>query len=72
MTNEMFTEVKKIARILDSAAARSSNPASPKQVFFLAKLMEEAGEDGSDWLLNSSSQLSGKEASSFIDSYLNK
>lgn len=71
MTNEMFTEAKRIARILDRAAARAQFPASSKQVFFLAKLMAERNEDGSDWLLDTSRVLSGREASSLIDSYLN-
>ena len=71
MTNEQFAEAKRIARILDRAAARSEYPASSKQVFYLARLMAERGEDGSDWLLDTSRRLSGREASSLINSYLN-
>lgn len=71
MTNELYEKAKEIAKILDRAAARAQFPASSKQVFFLAKLMAERDEDGSDWLLDTSRRLSGREASSLIDSYLN-
>lgn len=71
MTTEAFTEAKRIARILDRAAARASYPASSKQCFFLARLMAEAGEDGDDILLDTNYALSGKEASSLIETFLN-
>ena len=66
---------KTIARQLDRAAARSSYPASPKQVWFLAGLIFKAGKDADDincGCLNTQASLSGREASQWIDFYLNE
>ncbi len=60
---------KSIARALDRAAGRSSYPASSKQCWFLASLILKAGEDGSDWLLDTNSALSKDKASSLISFY---
>lgn len=62
---------KSIARVLDRSAERAgSRAATSKQCWFLAGLMLKAGEDGSDYLLNTSLALTGREASSQIDFYL--
>lgn len=64
---------KSIARILDTAASRAGRAAaSSRQCWFLAALMLQAGEDGSDYLLDTSRALTIREASSMIDFYLGK
>jgi hypothetical protein len=63
---------KEIVKVLDRAAARSGNPASSKQTWFLAGLIAKAASaetDYRDWLLNTSLTLSKSEASSLIDTY---
>ena len=63
---------KSISRLLDRAAGRSAQPASPKQCWFLAGLIarsETAEIDYQDWLLDSRA-LSRCMASDLIDGYL--
>lgn len=76
MTN--YTQ-KDIAQILDRAAARAhsvnASPATPKQCWFLAKLMlEDANKFGLQSLeitpTNTSQVLTSKRASCLIDMYL--
>ncbi len=67
---EMLNQ-KEIASNLQTAANRASNPASSKQIWYLAKLMMDAGEDGLDYVLNGEI-LSVSNASSMIDYYLNR
>lgn len=64
---------KTIAKQLDRAAARSSYPASAKQIWFLASLIFQAGKDADDincGCLNSQAMLSGRDASQWINFYL--
>lgn len=66
---------KDLVKLLDRAAARASNPATSKQTWFLAGLIAKSASaevDYQDWLLGSSLTLSKWEASSLIDSYLEK
>lgn len=65
-----MTTQKELARILDRAAARSAQPATSKQCWFLAGLMAAEGEDGSDYLLGAFA-LSKSMASTLIDGALN-
>jgi hypothetical protein len=60
---------KDIARILDRAAAKSARPSTPKQNWFLAKLMCDMNDDGSEFLL-SGRALSKDLASSLIETSL--
>ncbi len=69
--NTKMLNQKEIASNLQTAANRSSNPASSKQIWFLAKLMMDANEDGLDYVLNGEI-LSVRQASSMIDYYLNR
>lgn len=64
-----MTDRKSIARILDRAAARSAHPASSKQVWFLAGLWAEQGNevDYQDYLLDTSAALSSADASAHIE-----
>lgn len=61
-------EQKQIARVLDRAASRTSNPASSKQVWFLAGLWAKAQNevDYNDFLLDTSATLSKSMASDLI------
>ncbi|BAQ84372.1 hypothetical protein [uncultured Mediterranean phage uvMED] len=71
----MSVTQKSICRILDTAASRCHSvdlePASTKQCWYLAKLMLEAGDDGSEILLNTSFLLTKKEGSKLIKFHLN-
>ena len=64
---------KTIASYLDTAATRAetvgANPASPKQCWYLAKLIVDAGGDGSEYL-QSSEVMTKRKASGLIDFYL--
>ena len=64
---------KTIASILDNAATRAetvgANPASSKQCWYLAKLIVDAGGDGSEYL-QSSEVMTKRKASGLIDFYL--
>jgi hypothetical protein len=64
-----MADQKKIAKVLDRAAARASNPASSKQTWFLAGLWAKANNevDYEDFLLDSSAQLSKADASFHIE-----
>ena len=67
------TTQKSIARILDRCAGRAGDrAATAKQCWYLAGLMLAAGEDGNDLLLDTSFPLTGREASSLIDTNLGK
>lgn len=73
MTDTEITQ-KSIARQLDRAAARARFPATAKQVWFLAGLIFKAGKDADDincGCLNSQATLCGRDASQWIDFYLN-
>lgn len=63
-----------IAQILDRCAERANfidrEPATQKQCWYLAKLMLEDGDDGSDFLLNTSTILTKHDASQRIDALL--
>lgn len=65
---------KIIAQTLDRCAARAhsvdAEPATSKQCWFLAGLILKAGEDGTDYSLNTSLVLTKTEASQLIDAYL--
>lgn len=65
---------KVLVGFLDRAAARADmidqRPASSKQTWFLAGLIVKAGEDGSDYMINTNLVLTCREASSLIDTYL--
>lgn len=65
---EEFTQ-KEVAQVLDRMAARSSNPATGKQCWFLAKLIVESG-DAATWIAGDSVVLSKSKASAEIDLYL--
>ena len=64
---------KTIASYLDAAATRAetvgANPASQKQCWYLAKLIVDAGGDGSEYL-QSSEVMTKRKASSLIGFYL--
>ena len=70
-----MTEQKSLAKQLDTCAARAysidSDPATPKQCWFLAGLILRAGESGDDFYTNSSLVLTKRKASNLIDIYKN-
>jgi hypothetical protein len=61
---------KTFSSILDTAACRAESvglePATSKQCWFLAKLLLADGDDGSDWVLDTSRILTKKQASTRI------
>jgi hypothetical protein len=72
-----MTDQKSIARTLDRAAARADmidrEPATGKQVWFLAGLIAKAGKDAGDidcGCLNTQAILTKRMASEFIAMYL--
>ncbi|WP_319413957.1 hypothetical protein [uncultured Cohaesibacter sp.] len=73
MTKEEFTAQKSLANTLDRCAARAdmvdASPATGKQCWYLAGLILKAGEDGSEYVLNTSFVLTKREASHLIDIY---
>tara|TARA_S200002703_G_scaffold137944_1_gene127998 strand:+ start:249 stop:470 length:222 start_codon:yes stop_codon:yes gene_type:complete len=60
-----------IAQILDRCAERANfidrEPATQKQCWYLAKLMLDAGDDGSELLLDTSAILTKQDASQRIE-----
>lgn len=69
-----MTTQKEIARALDRAAIRTEasgrEPATTKQIWFLAGLMAQKGEDGSEFLLNQNQLLTKADASALIETAL--
>lgn len=63
-----------IAQVLDRCAERANfidrDPATQKQCWYLAKLMLDAGDDGSELLLNTSAILTKQDASKRIEELL--
>ena len=74
MTRNDFQQQKTLASALDRCAARAetidSDPATGKQCWFLAGLILKAGEDGNDYVTNTSLVLTKRYASGLIDTYL--
>jgi len=77
MTDQSATDrmsQKTLAGFLDRAAARADmidrEPATPKQCWFLAGLILKAGEDGGEYIVNTSLVLTKRHASTLIDTYL--
>lgn len=65
---------KSIVRQLDRAAARAGSSATGKQVWYLASLMFQAGDDADQigcGCLDTNARLTGREASEWIDFYKN-
>lgn len=69
-----ISEQKLIASFLDRAADRADmidrEPATGKQCWYLAGLMAKAGEDGGEFITNTSAILTKKRASALIQQYL--
>jgi hypothetical protein len=65
---------QQIAQILDRCAERANfidrEPATPKQCWFLAKLMMDDGDDGSELLLDTSAILTKRDASRRIEALM--
>ena len=63
-----------IAQILDRCAERANfidrEPATQKQCWYLAKLMLDAGDEGSEFVLNTSAILTKQDASKRIEALL--
>lgn len=75
MTPTEYQTQKNLARTLDRCADRAESidrdPATAKQCWFLAGLILKAGEDGDEFLLDTSFVLTKRRASQMIDAYLN-
>ena len=77
--NETTTKTmnhKTFSHVLATAASRAETvgmePASGKQCWFLAKLLLDDGDDGSDWVLDTSRILTKKQASTRISELVGK
>jgi hypothetical protein len=74
MTKIDFQAQKSLAAHIDRCAARADmidrEPATSKQCWFLAGLILKAGEDGSEYIVNTSLVLTKGKASQMIDAYL--
>lgn len=73
MTQQQFKSQKSLASFLDSAANRAEYigqiPATSKQCWYLAGLMLNAGDDGAEYIVNTSKVLTKKSASQLISIY---
>lgn len=72
-----YKATKEIAQALDKAAERceflDKTPATGKQVWFLASLIQQAGEDAKDigcCITNTKAVLTKRRASMYIEMYL--
>jgi hypothetical protein len=76
MTQDKFAARKSLAAHLDRCAARAYSvdrtPATKKQCWFLAGLILDAGEDGAEYVTDTSIVLTSREASFQIDNLLRK
>jgi hypothetical protein len=74
MTKENFEEQRVLASFLDKAASHAEMigrvPATSKQCWFIAGLILKTGDDGSEWITNTSAMLTKSKASKLIESYL--